>query len=300
MLLVWYIYIQVEAVAEPSQVEVVVDEKEIEERSKIYFNLQPGSKMFEYHSTVNKASKELALLNPALLTDRKVLFEKARLRVHNQGFNYKKKKSRSQLHLPQETTDKKQRMSGQIRNKRMKELGEDIGELEVEMRLQMQQREKYKNINDLTKAITSTEKLSELRNKKRQLQDELTVLQMKDAHVKKSKKSLENRKSFDLKGFKKPSSFTIDSFFKQDTCSDSSNMNIPVTDQTQNVSESVTTYNQNIVIDNNTEQLQNLSQGATNQIQDVVSEKVKDQNQNIVSEDITSPIQSENANNNFQ
>ena len=194
---------------------VEVDVGEIEEKSKIYFNLKPGQKMYDYHSAVNKASKEICMQNPALLADRKLLFEKARARCHEKGYIYKKKKSRSQLHVPEESIkEKKRRLSGDIRNKRIAELGEDLSEIDIEMRLQFQQREKYKNVNELNRAIDSTNKLTDLRAKRRQLQEELTVLQMKDAQVKKSQKSKENRKAFDLMGFQKASSFSIDSFFK--------------------------------------------------------------------------------------
>ena len=88
------------------------------------------------------------------------------------------------------------------------------------MRLQMQQREKFKNINELTRAISCTEKLSELRGKKRKMHEELTTLQLKEAKVKKAKKYSENRKAFERKQSSSSSySYTIDSFLKPvDSC----------------------------------------------------------------------------------
>lgn len=169
--------------------------------------------MFEYHSAVNDAAKQLCLSRPSLLADRKELFQKARNMVHEKGYNYKKKKSRSSLY-EEKTKEKKQVVTNEIRSKRIAELSEDISEVEIEMRLQMQQREKLKNINELTKAISCTEKLSELRGKKRKMQEELTVLQIKDAKVKKAKKSAENRKAFEMKQSSTTFTCTIDSFFQ--------------------------------------------------------------------------------------
>ena len=194
--------------------------EEIEEKSKIYFNSKPG-KMFDYHSAINAASKELCLTCPALLASRKELFDKACKMVLEKGYDYKKKKSRSSLYEQDDKTqEKKQHVSMEIRSKRIAELNEDIPELDVEMRLQMQQREKFKNINELTRAINCTEKLSELRGKKRKIQEELTTLQLKEAKVKKAKKYAENRKAFERKQSSSSSySYTIDSFLKPvDSC----------------------------------------------------------------------------------
>ena len=172
-------------------------------------------------------------------------------------------------------------------------MGEDISEIDIVMRLHLLQREKQKNINDLTKAINSTEKLSELRNKKRTLQDELTVLQMKYAHVKKCKKSSENRKAFDLKDFKTPSSFTIDTFFTKDTCSSGNSMKNPVSGQ----SMSETAQNEErerVDQDINIGLGRSLSETAQNKEPERV-----DLDQNIVSDE-TNLIHNEPANNNFR
>ena len=88
---------------EPERCDPNISIEEIEEKSKIYFNLKPG-KMFEYHSAINSAAKQLCLAKPSLLADRKALFEKARKMVHEKGYNYKKKKSRSSLY--EEEADK--------------------------------------------------------------------------------------------------------------------------------------------------------------------------------------------------
>lgn len=85
------------------------------------------------------------------------------------------------------------RVSTELRSKRIAKLTGDISEIDIAMRHQMQQREKFKNINELTKAIVSTETLTELKGKKRKLQDELTMLQLKEAKVKKVKQSVEKK-----------------------------------------------------------------------------------------------------------
>ena len=191
--------------------------QEIIQKSKIYFNLNPGDRLYDYHNSVNEASQQLCLENPVLLSDRKDLFARSRKLVHEKGYVYKKKKSRTYDEKANEdrddTVSKKARLSGDLRSKKIKELNEDLSEIDIEVRLVNQQREKYKNVNDLTRAIASTERLGDLRVKKRKLQDELTVLQMKEAKVKKTIKSMENKNKFicnqsEYKG-------SIETFFKK-------------------------------------------------------------------------------------
>ena len=176
---------------EPEQCDPNISIEEIEEKSKIYFNLKPG-KMFEYHSAINSAAKQLCLSKPSLLADRKALFEKARKMVHEKGYNYKKKTSRSSLYEEEadKTKKKRQRESNDIRLKRITELSEDMSELEIEVNLQIQQRDKLLNINEVTKAISCTEKLSQLRAEKRKMQEELAMLQMKVAKWKRQRNLL--------------------------------------------------------------------------------------------------------------
>ena len=101
------------------------------------------------------------------------------------------------------TKKKKQCESNDIRLKRITELSEDISELDIEVNLQIQQQDKLLNIHEVTKAISCTEKLLQLRAEKRKMQEELAMLQMKVAKVKKAKKSVENRKAF-ASSFLKP------------------------------------------------------------------------------------------------
>lgn len=68
-----------------------VDEAEIREKAKIFIktSLKP------YHQRVNDAAGDICVQNPAMLLDKAELLVMARKMVHESGFQYKKKRSRS-------------------------------------------------------------------------------------------------------------------------------------------------------------------------------------------------------------
>ena len=82
-----------------SDIKVNVDE--LRQRSIIYKNLQPGAFLFEYRSKLNEAAFQVALENPILLSTKNKLLELAKEKVEKDGYNYKKKKSRSSAISPQ-------------------------------------------------------------------------------------------------------------------------------------------------------------------------------------------------------
>lgn len=75
---------------------MTMDPKEIERNSSIYdtSKLEPGHMMWLYFNVMNKAAMNLCMDNPDLLRNNK-LTELARKAIHESGYQYKKKASRS-------------------------------------------------------------------------------------------------------------------------------------------------------------------------------------------------------------
>lgn len=78
-------------------VTVTMDAKEIERNSRIYdtSKLDPSHKMWQYFNEMNKAAMNLCMDNPDLLRNKNKLTELARKAIHESGYQYKKKASRS-------------------------------------------------------------------------------------------------------------------------------------------------------------------------------------------------------------
>lgn len=70
-------------------VTVKIDEKEIQEKSKIYdtSKIDPDHKMFNYYTELNKAAFKLALDDPGMANDKQKLCDLAGQMLHNSGYN---------------------------------------------------------------------------------------------------------------------------------------------------------------------------------------------------------------------
>lgn len=139
---------------------------------------------------MNEASATICSEKPSLLSSRKDLLEKAREKVHSDGYNFVKGKSRSKrLNTCATTTLKKNiRSTGEVRAKRMKELEEDhkdtisLISFKENRRDQAEAARNYKTCEDLTQEI------SHLKEKNRLIDAEIGVFS------KKSKRATSYRK----------------------------------------------------------------------------------------------------------
>lgn len=161
-------------------VTVEMDEREIEKKSQIYdiSKIAVGHKMFNYYNELNKASLKLALDNPALLNDKNKLTNLARKLVHDSGYTYKKKSSRSKQ-FGDSGGMKRQYLSESLKVRRLQEIREDIDDTDTQLSLLTRQREKHITVKQFGHAASVTEQMSLLRGKKRRLEEELTLLQAK-------------------------------------------------------------------------------------------------------------------------
>lgn len=170
---------------------VTLDPEEIRKKSQIY-QLKHDDKLLDYHRAINEASFEIVMKNPSLLCSKSELQNQARLKVHEEGFSYKKNTSRSkQFGVPQ---TKNQRDKLDLRQKRMEQLQEDLHEVDMQLSYAVKQRERCANVKEFSKALDVSKELDELRKKKRKYKEELTLLQKKEASAKRVKKFRDSQK----------------------------------------------------------------------------------------------------------
>lgn len=166
--------------------DVQLDVQKTREESEIYKNLKPGGFLYDYRRKFNDAAFKIALDNPTLLSNKGALVEHAKRKVEDDGYIYKKKKSRSSnLNAPE--PEKSVKMTESIRGKQITEISEDLEEVRNEIYHLERSREKARNINSDERALRLTKDMEPLRAKKRRLEEELILLQKK-------KKSLPQRK----------------------------------------------------------------------------------------------------------
>ena len=144
--------------------------------------------MDAYYTEMNEASYKLALENPALLTDKEKLIKLARKTVHDKGYSYKKKATRSKEFGNAACTDKRPYTTKDLKNKRITEIQEDIEDVNTQTAPLVRQREKHVNVNQFGLAANITEQVSQLRAKKRKLDEELTLILQKQKECKRQKK----------------------------------------------------------------------------------------------------------------
>lgn len=112
---------------------VEVDPEKLREDSVIFQG--EGRPLNSYQHAVNDAALKLCLDDPSLVKQRGKLVSLAREQVHNEGYQYKKKKSRSKAfgssasQSTESPVAKKPRLSQELRSIRIHEVEEDLTEL---------------------------------------------------------------------------------------------------------------------------------------------------------------------------
>ena len=149
-----------------SQVATVLNipESDLCDKSRIYGNSRKP--LTKYQQAVNMASYQLCKDDGSLLMNRGKLLSLAREKVHNDGYNYSKKSSRSRVFGSHEEKEKRQHVRGEVREARMIELTENISSQEAIKFLQ-QQKTKYSNTEKFLEAAEITKSIQEENTKKR-------------------------------------------------------------------------------------------------------------------------------------
>ena len=157
-----------------------MDAKEVERNSRLYdtSKLDPSHKMWQYFNEMNKAALNLCMDNLDLLRNKNKLTELARKAIHESGYQYKNKASRSKQ-FGQGDEQKRQYVSDVIKTQRLQEINQDLDDTNTQISLLTGQQEKHVNVKQFGLAANVTEQMSQLRGKKRKLEQELTLLQQK-------------------------------------------------------------------------------------------------------------------------
>ena len=172
-----------------------VDVDKIRKESQIY-QLKADDKLYEYHKAINEACFAEAMKNPILLKNKLELQNLARQRLHDEGFQYKKGKSRSSaVSSPQSAVSgtTRKNVTRELREKRLGQLREDLKEVDLQLNFSIQQRNKCSNVHNYSKAVEVSQQIDELRQKKRKYQSEVELLQRKEAACKKVKRSISKK-----------------------------------------------------------------------------------------------------------
>ena len=169
-------------------VNVTMDQKDIERKSQIYdtSKIDTSHKMWSYYCEINKASLKLAMDNPDLLNNKNKLTSLARKLAHENGYTYKKRKTRSKQ-FGDGGESKREYLSEALKVKRLQEIQEDLTDTDTQMALLTRQREKHVNVKQFGQAANITDQISQLRGKKRKLEQELTLIQAKKRQCQRQK-----------------------------------------------------------------------------------------------------------------
>lgn len=157
-----------------------IDEHVVKEKSAIYAK-NPNN----YQKAINNASFSLCFNNPALLLESKgTLLEMAKKKVHEEGYCYKKGQTRSKVLNPttpegEPPQPKRQKINACERQRRIKELNDEISGLNRHIRIKEQRLEQATASRNFKVCDELASEISELKSKRRELNTELAGFQRK-------------------------------------------------------------------------------------------------------------------------
>ena len=175
--------------------EIPVNVERLREESKLFGKKATSEDgLSEWQKKMNEAAFAFCVGTPSLTLNRGELLEKAREKVDNDGFNYKKGKSRSKKFGAASTGDskvKRPKLESGERRSLIEETKESIKEQSE--KLAMLEREKCKlvNMNQFGAASHILDRISSARKEKRQLAKKLAALEQKESKAVKRKLALQ-------------------------------------------------------------------------------------------------------------
>ena len=153
----------------------------IQQKSHIYGKEKDNPKLTPYQERVNKACEELCIQDPQLLLAKGERLKRARAKVHEEGYMYKKGYSRSQLYsdvAPSQT--KRARICKEERDRRIMDISEQMGDLDRLIRIKERRIEEATTIRSFAAADQLAKEVRAYKQERVQLRTELGVLQKKD------------------------------------------------------------------------------------------------------------------------
>ena len=174
-----------------------LSEDEIREKAKI-FKKEP---LKRYHKELNKVSGDICVKDPALLfVPRDKLMERARQTLHESGFQYVKKKSRSKQfgsESSDEPVKKRSKISTEVRRQRISQINEELNTINTQLSFKEERIKIGMQRRDFKLCDQLSDEVDILQKRKRVLEIELLSLQKKEEKSKKYQlqKKLESKKS---------------------------------------------------------------------------------------------------------
>lgn len=133
----------------------------------IIYRKQTSRPLSKYQQAINAASQEICNANPRfLLGKRKDLIEAARDKIIAEGFQFVKGKSRAKG-MASDDTPKRKKSSADVRQKRMREIEEDLKDVKDRIGFKEQHCIAAENSRDYTKCDHLCEQIKSLRDEVR-------------------------------------------------------------------------------------------------------------------------------------
>lgn len=148
----------------------------------------------DYHRSLNEEAARLAENDPSLLTNRGKLLQKAREALLARGkYQLKKGRSRSKIldnnSAERESRPKRVKIDKETRKAQITEIEESIKDIDDEISFKEKRRSQAATVHDYRQCDEISERLSSVKEKRRLLQHELSLLRKKDMKAKWYKKS---------------------------------------------------------------------------------------------------------------
>lgn len=158
---------------------------EIKEQA-IIFRKTTNRPLSNFQIRVNDAAVDIALSQPNLMRkgNRGILLEKARQKVADSGYDFKKGASRSKKYGIV-TAPKYSKMNQSVKEQRIKELEEDIADYSNSLEFKNKRLQQAELCKDYKLCDRLSEEIVECKGKLREVQNELKLLQKKSNKAKK-------------------------------------------------------------------------------------------------------------------
>jgi hypothetical protein len=121
--------------------------KELEEKAKIFTKGIKGT-LTKYQKAVNEASIKLCEENPSLVFQRNKLFEEARKKVRESGYDFAKGSSRAQGLTDEAVPPKRVKTTTDDRAEYIQKLQSDISSKEDQIRYKQNRIDKARNVKN--------------------------------------------------------------------------------------------------------------------------------------------------------
>ena len=150
-----------------------MEEERLKELAVLY-KKDTSRPLSKHQLAMNEAAQALALDQPSLIRKRQMLLDLARDRVIASGFQFVKGKSRSKKSSgsEEEPAPKRRKLSQDIREKRMKDLEQDISDLKERIGFKEKRITEKLNVHDYKRCDELKEEVMEVRKKLREAERE--------------------------------------------------------------------------------------------------------------------------------